>query len=153
MPPRMPHRLLLVASAISMLSGGLLYVLYRPPSLLMFRWFDALGLDPSVERLRAIAAQQPQPPAWAIGSLPHALWLLSGLLLLAWIWRGSDGITPLLWIGLLVAFAAGGEIGQWLGVVPGTFDPLDLALMSAACLAALPFVAACRRPRKDWRTS
>jgi len=141
---------LLQAALLAMLVGGLLYLLYRPTSLLMFRWFEALGLDSAVEQLRAVATQHPRPPAWAINSLPHALWLLSGLLLFAWIWRGRAGSAASAWMGVLVAFAAGGEIGQWCGLVPGTFDPIDLALVVAACIA---FLAIARGRWLPWRTA
>lgn len=129
-----------------MLLGGLLYVAYRPPSLLMFRWFEAIGLGPAVASIRIAASELHPPPTWAIGSLPYALWLLSGLLVLACIWRGSAGFAPLGWMGLLVAIAVGGELGQWLGAVPGTFDPVDLAFVLAACMAPMPLLRLRRLP-------
>jgi hypothetical protein len=137
---RRRHGSLLAIAAGAMLLGGLLYVAYRPTSLLMFDWFEAIGLGPAVASLRIAASELPPPPTWAIGSLPYALWLLSGLLVLAWIWQGVQGAAPLVWMGLLAAIAIGGEIGQWLGAVPGTFDPIDLSLVIAACTAALPLL-------------
>ena len=42
-----------VAASILLLAvGSLIYALWRSHSLLMFRWFDAVGIGPLIERSR-----------------------------------------------------------------------------------------------------
>ena len=109
--------------------GGLTYILYRPKSLTMFGWFESLGLDPIFERLRSEADSWAwRPPAWWIGSAPAALWLLSGLCAFAAIWRGCESRGARLWMAAVVAAGVGGEAGQAIGLVPGTFDAIDLGV-------------------------
>jgi len=128
----------LAASLAAMLLGGLTYVLHRPESLWMFRWFEALGLDGVVQAMRGSwLARSWRPPAWWIGSAPAALWLASGILALRAAWTGpSDPARPI-WLLLLLGAAAAGELGQLVGVVPGTFDLVDLAAMTIAAAVAL----------------
>jgi len=133
-----PRLAWIAASLAAMLLGGLTYVLHRPESLWMFRWFEALGLDGVVQAMRtAPLARSWRPPEWWVGSAPAALWLASGILALRAAWTGpSDPARPV-WLLLLLAAAAAGEIGQAIGVVPGTFDLVDLAAMGVAAGVAL----------------
>lgn len=114
----------------ALLVGGCLYVLGRTESLLMFVWFDRLGLSTVVysvrDRTEAVMQQLPQ---WALYSLPNALWLASGLLVLNGIWGIKSTIDKRVWMFALWCVAIGGEVGQLLQIVPGTFDWLDLGMM------------------------
>lgn len=131
-----------VASIAAMAIGGVTYILYRPKSLSMFSWFESLGLDPIVESMRSHAASWAwRPPAWWIGSVPAALWILSGLAAFAALWGGcgSRGAKP--WMLAVVAAGMGGELAQSIGLVPGTFDPIDLgaSLVAIAVFILLAF--------------
>jgi hypothetical protein len=44
------------APLVPLILGALVYVLWRSPSLLMFRWFDQLGLAPSIALARDTAS-------------------------------------------------------------------------------------------------
>ncbi len=123
--------------------GGVTYILYRPRSLVMFGWFESLGLDPIVESMRSHAASWAwRPPLWWICSVPAALWLLSGLAAFAALWGGgtSRGARP--WLLAVAAAGIGGELAQSIDLVPGTFDPIDLGAslvaIAAFILVALP---------------
>ncbi len=135
-----------IALAIAAMgAGGLTYVLYRPTSLTMFGWFGAIGLDPIVESMRRQSESWPwRPPAWWIGSAPAALWLLSGLCAFTAIWKGCDPRGARLWLAAVVAAGLGGEAGQAIGFVPGTFDAIDLG----ASLLAIAFFAWMTLPRR-----
>ncbi len=122
-----------------MLLGGLTYLCYRPPSLRLFSWFEAMGLQPLVIMVRRQAAAWTwEPPSWWIGSAPAALWLLSGLAAYAALWGGWAPRGARLWMGALIVAALAGELGQ-LAFVPGTFDPIDLlvSVLTAAIFLAL----------------
>jgi hypothetical protein len=127
---------LIAAAVVAMLLGGLTYILHRPDSLLMFRWFEAIGLDPLIRALRGSQLAGATPPSWWIASAPAALWLLSGLLALLAIW-GREGLRHgWLWFAAVVAAAFAGELGQAVGVVPGVFDIADLVGSVLACAVA-----------------
>lgn len=131
----MKKRILL--SSVALLIGGMIYVLWRSESLLMFSWFRALGIGHVVETLRRNASPYANTfPHWVYFSLPQALWQFSGLLFFYSIWRNASTPHCLLWAGVFVAIAFGFEIGQFLGVVPGYFETWDLILLIAACLLA-----------------
>lgn len=65
-------------TALSLVSGSMIYVLLRPDSILAFRWLDALGLSRSVVQLRRTTYPAIEClPGWFIFSLEY-----------------SDGIEP-----------------------------------------------------------
>lgn len=137
----------MLASIAAMLLGGMTYVVYRPESLWMFRWFDALGLGGVVDALRGSdLARSIRPPAWWIGSAPAALWLASGLLALRVAWIGPADRGRWLWIALLLVASSAGELGQAVDLVPGTFDLLDLAAMGFAAAVVLVWTRSASSP-------
>jgi len=122
-------------AAIAMFIGGMLYVSSRSESLIMFRWFDVMGLRNEVQAFRALTVPYLELfPKWVYLSLPQALWYFSGLLAFECIW-GSMAATcrqRCAWVLTFSGMALGLEIGQWLHLVPGRFDILDLAFMLLA---------------------
>ncbi len=126
-----------VLSGAAMLAGGLVYVLWRPPTLRMFAWFDALGVGSSVDTLRAAASSLPEHmPGWAIQSAPQALWLFSGSVAMHALWRGESRARRHAWMLAPLLLALLGEAGQRFHLVCGVFDPADVALIAAGFLAA-----------------
>lgn len=128
-------------SVLAMLTGGAVYVLWRPKSLVMFAWFDSLGLSSTLEALRAVTSPVRRVlPIWVIYSLPQALWLLSGLLGLEFIW-GVRPRTPghRLWLVALVSLAFGIECGQYVGLIPGRFDRTDVILLLVVIAGVLAY--------------
>jgi hypothetical protein len=69
-------------------------------------------------------------PAWLEGILPDVLWSFALAWVLAVVWRHEEGERGArarrVWLALGLALAAGWEIGQGLGWLPGMFDWLDL---------------------------
>lgn len=118
--------------------GGLMYVLWRSPSLAMFSWFADLGLLGVVERLRSAAEPLAEVlPRWFLHTFPDAAWAYAGTVLFARIWAGRPGRVRWLWIGAIPVLSLGSEIGQAVGVVPGTFTLLDLFSCTVAVALAL----------------
>lgn len=127
-----------VVSIAVMALGGVTYILYRPKSLVMFDWFESFGLDPLVEAMRRHAESWAwRPPSWWIGSMPAALWLLSGLAAFAALWGGCAPLGARLWMLAVVTAGLGGELAQSIELVPGTFDPVDLGASLVAIAAFL----------------
>jgi hypothetical protein len=105
----------------------------------MFTWFDALGAKSLVMALRAYARPYSSAfPHWVYFSLPQALWFFSGIVAFNCIWGTTSTLLyDRLWILAFVGIAFGFEVGQFLGLVPGHFDILDVVLLVIAFLGAL----------------
>ena len=66
----------------SIIFGGMIYVLWRKQTLLMFSWFDAMSLGIPIAILRdSASAYSSIMPRWFYFSLPNALWAFGGILL------------------------------------------------------------------------
>jgi len=116
---------LLCTTAIGL--GSLIYICFRPGSLAVFAWAEAVGLDRAVEALRQLCAPiAPHVPEPVVHTLPGALWAAALAHAMGTIWRGSPWRRSLPFLATVPLLALGSELGQGLGLVPGTFDPLDL---------------------------
>lgn len=128
-------------ASFALFLGGIIYVLWRDESLIMFRWFDALGVGVQVHSIRIYAERYANIlPQWVIFSLPQALWLFSGILLLMSIWGNDKHKGMQLWLIILSTMAFGIEYLQYLHWIPGTFDELDVVLLIAGCAVSFAFI-------------
>jgi hypothetical protein len=118
--------------------GSLIYILWRTPTLRVFRWFDALGISSGVFRLRHLFAPYRKIlPAWALFSLPAALWMYA---MAAWFQMAllrSDRRYRWIWLSIALSLGVGSELGQLCHVVPGTFDREDVVFYLAGWSAAI----------------
>lgn len=105
--------------------GGFLYILLRTENLLMFSWFDEIGLSQTVDNIRMIYGQQ-TPYAWVKNNLPAGLWLFSYLFIIDSLWWKEKNNVCKFFLFLLPIIAIGSEFLQLLKIVPGTFDELDI---------------------------
>lgn len=111
-------------SLIPLLLGGLIYVLFRSQSLIMFGWVNAIGMYELINLLRAyINAYEVLIPNWFIYSLPDGLWIFSFTSALI-IVNGCKWNEYKVWLLLPIGF--GIEFLQLLGIFKGTFDVNDL---------------------------
>lgn len=135
--------------ALPLLVGGAIYLLARPDGLRMFAWADALGAGGALHGARAsTAALASAMPAWVKWSLPDALWAFALMRVFCILWKSRLTGDSAPWLVGAAVIALGSEVGQALHVVPGTFDPLDLWLLSAGVLAgAAPLL------RASWKRS
>jgi hypothetical protein len=118
--------------------GGLIYLRWRNTNLLMFRWFRVLGLETFIDWIRTGAGET---SGWLAYSLPDGLWVYALTALMILLWRDARSPMKYLWLSLGVLLGAGSELGQLAGVVPGSFDVIDLLVCLLAAAAALIFTS------------
>ena len=121
----MRHRLQILAACVLLLVGGLTYMLFRPTTLLGFRLTDAFGLSPLISGWRtAMAAQQPDP--FTVYCLPNGLWSAAFILIVDRLFARQPVRQRLYWAALIPTIGIVAELLQAAGIVPGTFDWLDI---------------------------
>lgn len=101
--------------------GGMIYLMFRSESLVMFRWCENLHIKQYVDALRISYAL----PQWIVYSLPDGLWLCSYVLFVSAIWN-FDLKQGWPYIFSLPVIAIGSELAQAYNLVRGTFDWTDI---------------------------
>ena len=115
--------------------GGMIYLCSRVETLLMFSWCEGLGVQHEVQSMRHdVGGAFALCPDWVRFSLPNGLWVLAGLLLLDTIWGRRFQKDKVFWLAMFWFVAMGSEFGQGVGLVPGTFDWNDVAVMALATI-------------------
>jgi len=136
----MNSKLTFLASSLSLLAGGLLYLCFRPESLVMFKWAKIVGLYPAVFELRMQGtAVAPSLPEWLIFSAPNGLWVFSFGVLMVSLWGVSGFSVAVAWAVALWAVGIGSEIMQGFGLVSGVFDVADMIAYTIGLLGVLLF--------------
>ncbi len=118
-------------SFIILIAGGLIYIACREKSLLMFNWFDNLGISSGIDTFRGFINSEGVYD-WVKNSLPDGLWLFSYMFLVDALWNGSKSISSYIFIYSLPFFALMSEFLQYFGLVPGVFDWIDVVSYSFA---------------------
>jgi hypothetical protein len=129
------------AAVLPVLIGAAIYVLWRSETLLVFRWIDLVGASDGVRDLRQIAGMF-HPNQLVRDCLPNGLWVFAFTAALRFVWgrqHTSKGVWA--WICLPVAMALGGEFGQLVKFVPGTFDWIDVLATTAGFILAVCLVS------------
>ena len=125
----------IIIGTLPVIVGGLIYLTYRTDTLLMFGWFNKIGLSDTIELLRSNQQMQNLTiPSWVKFSLPDALWLFSFNYVLLTLWNFNLNRQSAFWLFLAPTIGLFSEVGQLIGVVPGTFDVMDLLLLLIATL-------------------
>ena len=121
----MRQRLQILAGVILLVAGGLIYTLFRPTTLLGFRLTDAIGLSPLINNWRtALATQQPAP--FIVYCLPNGLWSAAFILIMDRLFAHQPLRQRLCWTAVIPGIGIAAELLQAVGIVPGTFDWLDI---------------------------
>ena len=107
------------------LGGGIIYILYRPENILLFRVTDALGIPPLIDIIRANVSHVTLP-VFMINSLPAGLWTASYLMMMYASTKFHTRKIRLMLALPLPIVAIVLEFMQLLGWCPGTFDIYDL---------------------------
>ena len=115
----------IILSFIILIIGGLIYVGCREKSLLMFDWFQQLGINNEIDTFRGFVNSD-GIYGWVKNSLPDGLWLFAYMFLVDAIWNGSKSISSYIFIYSLPFFALLSEFLQYFGLVPGVFDWIDV---------------------------
>lgn len=117
----------------ALIVGGLLYVIFRSKSLLMFEWFRMMGFSEMVENLRG-NYDGLSMYGWIRESMPAGLWLFSYLFIIDSLWGKDRNLVYHLFIFVLPVIAICSEFMQLFGMLPGTFDYMDLISYAIAIL-------------------
>lgn len=122
-----------ILSFVILIIGGLIYVGFRDKSLLMFNWFEHLGISGKVDGFRDLVNSE-GVYGWVKNSVPDGLWIFAYMFLVDAIWNGSKSISSYIFIFSLPCFALLSEFLQYFGLFPGVFDWIDVASYSFAIL-------------------
>jgi len=117
----MGRKSLTLASGIAMIAGVAMYAFLRPEYLRAGVWLGELWPP---------ARMWSWERSWAalcVGSLPGGLWMFSSTALQVAIWADRPGRARQMWMLAPPALGVGWELAQGMGVLSGTYDPLDLA--------------------------
>lgn len=129
----------IIGHLITLLISGLIYILFRSSSLLMFYWYNTLGIKNCLKNIRNYTIPlSNKSPEWIIFSLPDGLWIFSYVSFMLLIWKNTISKQSIFWILAIPIIAISSEIGQFLGLVIGTFDITDLILYILGVI--LPFI-------------
>lgn len=112
-------------SLLILFIGGLIYIGFRDKSLLMFDWFNFIGITQHIETFRSFFNSE-GIYGWVKNSLPAGLWLFAYVYLVDAIWNGAKSISSYIFIYSLPFFAILSEFLQYFGLVPGVFDWIDV---------------------------
>jgi hypothetical protein len=127
----------LLIATVSLFFGGMVYVLFRPAYLLMFDWFDAMGIMGLICQMRQNSFLL--LPHWIENSLPDGLWIFSYSLGIGCIWNFNTN-QSVYYLLLLPLIAIVDEFLQIFNAVPGTFDPQDLFAYSLGSIFGISYV-------------
>jgi len=118
-----------LASVASLAAGMGIYLFFRNTNMLLFEWIPKLLFFKNVY----IPAKQSVFTSILFFNLPDALWFLSGILFLRFIWfyRYKEQNVYIICFFLIgIVF----ETSQLSDNIPGTFDWLDLFFMGMTAL-------------------
>lgn len=128
-----------ILTGLTIIIGGMIYILFRTQTIVMFDWFEMLLLEDHIEKLRFISMRYSQNlPDWFVYSFPDGLWLFSYISLILIIWKNQITKHSIIWILIIPLYAIILEIGQLLSYLKGTFDFNDLLFYSVAVIT--PFI-------------
>ena len=113
-------------SLVILLLGGLIYVIFRDKSLLMFDWFNTIGISNEVDGLRRLF-QGEGIYGWVKYSLPDGLWIFSYMFIVDAIWDRERNVVSMIFLWGLPIVAILSECLQYLGLLSGVFDWMDMA--------------------------
>jgi hypothetical protein len=117
----------IILSVLALVMGGAIYILFRSDHLIMFSWFDGIGIMPYIYTLRERLSDL-LLPEFLIYSLPNALWIYSLVTIIASIWiRNHYFLT--VWLIICLFISVGQEIAQYYHILKGTYDKIDIFLL------------------------
>lgn len=122
-----------VTALVLFLMGAVIYLLFRPRSLVGFTALDLMGLGPWADQMRQ-AAMGWSIPEFVVYCLPNGLWSTSYILLIDVLLATQSRRVRILVASIIPLLGAVSEVLQAFALCPGTFDVLDL------CCYLVPFI-------------
>ena len=121
----MTTRLQILIGLVMLLLGGIIYLLFRPTTLLLFHTLDLVGLMPLVTDCRTLVATC-QPSEFVVYSLPGGLWATSYILLVVSLLERAMRWQRIIVASIIPLAGICSELMQQAGLLPGVFDTADL---------------------------
>ena len=101
----------------------------------MFGWAKSLNLAWLVDSTRVIADRAKfMHNIHFIYSFPYALWVTSFCCFVGSIWHQDRSTGAMMWRITVPVIAIGSELLQAVGMLPGTFDVIDLLVLAIASI-------------------
>jgi len=127
-----------IACVLPIFVGGVIYLMFRSQDMLMFQWADMLGLTNALNSARVdLAPIGSHLPDFVLYCVPDGAWVFACTAFFARLWPDGPIWMRVGWIGIGSVLAIGGELGQAIGFVPGTFDPLDILAYTVAAITGV----------------
>lgn len=105
--------------------GGGIYLLMRQPVMLMHKVASELGIGTLIDKGRMLVLGW-QLPEWMIFSLPGALWSTAYILIIDALLSKSPSWRRFAVAAFIPLVGIVSELLQFVGLLPGTFDALDI---------------------------
>ena len=121
---------------LSLAIGGMIYLAYRPMTLLIFDVADFLNLSDCVRHIRQNNTNMPE---WMIYSLPDGLWLLAYMLYIGIVYCFKIERSWMMQL-VLPLIAISSEILQFFKLLPGTYDICDILSYLIAMLLGFYYI-------------
>ena len=122
-----------IIGVAALIIGGLIYIRYRSENLLMFDWYHDLGLTDYIESFRK-NADTLSVYGWFKYNMPAGLWLFAYMFIIDSVWGKEKNNTKKVYLYALPVVAIVSEIMQYVSILPGTFDIMDLLCYALAIL-------------------
>ena len=119
-----------------LLIGGAIYLGYRSGNLVMFQLLNKFGFSDFLNSFRDIGANY-SIYDWIKYSKPDGLWLFSYMFLIDTIWDNHKCVSYYIFLWILPVIAIISELLQFIMIVPGTFDIMDLSCYLMAIIIFL----------------
>lgn len=119
----------ILTGIILLMAGGMIYLLFRPTTLLGFWLTDAVGLSPFISGWRS-SMETRQPADFVVYCLPNGLWAAAYILIIDRVFASQPLRQRLYWTAAIPLIGIAAELLQAVGIVPGTFDWLDVLCYS-----------------------
>ena len=131
------NNIILFHTLIPMIIGAFIYVTFREKNLLMFSWFDSLGLYGVIDYLRLNFSKY-NIPSWILFNYPDGVWIYSFVSLMIVVWDKVKSNIRFFWFAIAPILGISAELGQFFNILPGTYDQFDLIFCIIGSF--LPFV-------------
>lgn len=120
------EKLELTAGAVTLFIGCAIYLLFRSPSINLYRWSSATVFGDIIIVMRQ-AVNSWNIPDFVKYSLPDGLYCISFILLMDALWHDSKSWARHIIILSIPLIACLHEVAQGIGIAEGTFDIADIA--------------------------
>jgi hypothetical protein len=134
------HYFMFSVVLFALLTGGIIYILYRPHKPLFFDWFHFQGIINWLNFTQTIYwSGSTNFHTWIIFSLPTALWAFAYSSVITRIWSGNSSSIKHIWYGTIPILVFGFEVLQFFGLIRGTYCPIDIAMGTLGIIAGTLF--------------